>query len=445
LDRLARSISARLLANSRELGVAGCLLLLTLGVYVPVRHFDFVNVDDRPYVSRNDHVMAGLTWDGLRWALTSTQDANWFPLTRLSLMADRQLFGPREDLPPSMVNAGPYHWTNVILHAASALLLFGFLRWITGALWPSALVAFLFAMHPQHVESVAWVAERKDVLSMLFWMLALWSYAAYAKRPKAGTYLLTLLLYCLGFMAKPMVVTLPVVLLLLDVWPLRRFPGRSPRRLILEKAPFLAPALAMSAVTFAVQRAGGAVRTIQQLSLGLRLENAVISAAIYIGKTVWPTRLAFFYPFPAAEPLWQAIAAGVVLVSFTVLAVVSVRTRPYLAVGWFWYVITVLPVIGIVQVGEQTRADRYTYLPTIGLFIMLAWSGADWWQRRPKVRPFLAGLCGVACVACMVLTWRQISYWKNSETLFQHALEVTDRNCFRARAAGEELAGARDV
>jgi predicted negative regulator of RcsB-dependent stress response len=430
LDWLEKGLAAKLALYTREIGIAGCLILLVLGVYFPVRNCDFVNIDDQYYVPRNDHVMAGLTAESLRWAFTSTEDGNWFPLTRISYMIDRDLFGPRERQVMSLVDAEPYHWTNVILHAASSVLLFALLRWLTGAIWPSAFVAALFGIHPQHVESVAWVAERKDVLSALFWMLALWSYAAYGKRPRATPYLLTLLFYCCGFMSKPMVVTLPAVLLLMDIWPLQRFPGQKMARLIREKAPFFALAVAMAAVTFVVQRAGGSVRTLQQFPLGFRLENALVSAVVYVGAMFWPARLAVFYPMPDSEPAWQVIGAGLALAGITMLAVLAVRTRPYLTVGWFWFAIAILPVIGIVQVGFQMRADRYIYLPSIGLSIMLAWGGADLCRRWPAVRPVLAGLGAAACLACCVLTSQQISYWQTSRALWEHNLAVTDRNYF---------------
>lgn len=441
-----RDIRAKLRAGSQDLLIAGGLLLLVLGVYSPVRHFDFISFDDRYYVSHNQHVMSGLSAESMRWAFTSMENGYWFPLTRISLMADRQLFGPREDTAPRDVRAGPYHWTNVLLHAACTLLLFGFLKRITGASGPSAFVAFLFALHPQHVESVAWVSERKDVLSALFWMLALWSYARYVKCPKTGTYLLTLLLYCLGFMSKPMVVTLPVILLLLDVWPLRRFPippqgaGRQlARKLIWEKLPFFVLALVMSVTAYAAQLQRGAVRTFEEVPLGTRLGNAVISGAVYIGKTLWPTRLVNPYLLPAKQPAWQVIAAGLLLAGITILVLRFVRTRPYLAVGWFWYVITILPVIGIIQVGMQAMADRFTYIPTIGISLMLAWSGADAWRRWPKMRPVLAGLGGAACVACAALTWRQIPYWENSKTLCQHTIEVDDDNAVAHACLGYAL------
>jgi tetratricopeptide (TPR) repeat protein len=419
--------------------VAGCLLLLTLAVYAPVRHFDFVNFDDPVYVILNRHVTGGLTWNNLRWAFTATEGANWFPLTWISMMADVQLFGR---------GAGPQHVTNVLIHAASTLLLFWLLKSLTGAVFPSAVVAFLFTMHPQHVESVAWVSERKDVLSALFWMLALCSYSRYARQRKSGAYLLTLALYGLGFTAKPMVVTLPLILALLDVWPLRRVSVETPRGifsrqamriLIWEKLPFLAMAMAMSAVTFYVQNRGNAVRSLDAWPLGTRLANAVTSGAVYLAKTIWPSRLAVFYPMLAAPPAWQVVLSILVLVGITLLVLLTIRTRPYLAVGWFWYAIAILPVIGIVQVGEQARADRYTYLPGIGLSIMLAWTVAGAIERWPKARPAWLVICCAAGAVLVVLTARQVSYWKNSGTLFRHANEVTENNFIAHGSLGEVI------
>lgn len=403
---------------------------MVLGVYAPVRHYGFVDYDDYFYVSQNPHVLSGLNAGSLRWAFTSTEFANWFPLTWISLMADRQFFAAPEEMLPSDVRAGAIHRTNVMLHAAATLLLFALLKRTTGAAGPSMLAAFLFGLHPLRVESVAWVSERKDVLSGVFWMLALHSYVSYARRPRAWSYLVTLLLYCLGFLAKPMVVTLPLILVLLDVWPLRRMNGARGqiiRRLVWEKLPFYVLALAMSLITYAVQRKGGAVRTFDELPLAARLANAVVSAAVYIAKTVWPMRLAVLYPL-VNHPAWQVIVAGLVLAGITLLSLRTIRTRPYLVVGWFWYLIAILPVIGIVQVGLQARADRYTYLPTIGLILMLVWSGEDAWRRWPKARPVLAGLCGAACVASVALTARQIPYWADSVELFRHTIEVTGPN-----------------
>jgi len=414
-------------------------LLLILAVYAPVRHFDFIDLDDPTYVTRNRHVVSGITAENLRWAFTGTAGANWFPLTWISMMADVQLFG---------TGAGPQHVTNVSIHAASTLLLFWILKRLTGETFPSAAVAFLFAVHPQHVESVAWVTERKDVLSALFWMLALWSYARYASRRQAGPYLLTLLFYCLGLLSKPMVVTLPAILILLDIWPLGRITGetalgifsrRNARALVWEKLPFFALAMVMSAVTYFVQSQSGAVRSLKTWPLGLRLGNAVNSGAVYIAKTLWPSRLAVFYPMHAGPAAWQVIVSALVLAGVTVLALLTMRTRPYLAVGWFWYLISLLPVIGILQVGEQARADRYSYLPGIGLAIMLAWTVADAWRRWPKSRPAWIAVCCAAGVALVVLTVKQLSYWENSMTLFRHANQVTEDNYIAHGCLGEAL------
>jgi len=418
-------------AHRLDLALAFALFLLVLAVYAPVRRYGFVDYDDYFYVTHNPHVLSGLNAGSLRWAFTSTDFANWFPLTWISLMADRQFFASPEEIPPSDIRAGAIHRTNVILHAAATLLLFALLKRMTGAAGPSLLAAFLFGLHPLRVESVAWVSERKDVLSGVFWMLALHSYVSYARRPRPWNYLLTLLLYCLGFLAKPMVVTLPLILVLMDVWPLRRMAGprrQIIRRLIWEKLPFYLLAVAMCVATYAVQRSGGAVRTLDELPLAARLSNAVVSAAVYLAKTVWPTRLAVLYPLPASQPAWQIAAAALTLAGITLLALRTVRTRPYLTVGWFWYLITLLPVIGIVQVGLQSRADRYTYIPGIGLVLMLVFGGADAWRRWPRLRPVLAGLCGAACVASVALTVRQIPYWADSVALFRRAIEVTGPN-----------------
>jgi Flp pilus assembly protein TadD len=432
---LVRDLRALWRAHELDLGLGACLLLLALGIYAPVRHFDFINYDDPVYVTQNLHVTSGLNADNLRWAFTNADVANWFPLTWISLMANCQFWG---------LEAGPQHLTNVLLHAASTLLLFALLKRITGATGPSAMVAFLFALHPLHVESVAWVAERKDVLSALFWMLTLLSYARYVSRPKPGAYLLTLLLYCLGFLAKPMVVTLPAVLVLLDFWPLRRYPPSAERAQFIrgqirEKAPFFVLATLMSVTTVLVQRSGGAVRPVELFSISTRLGNAVVSGLVYIGKMLWPTRLVVFYPLSGGPALWQVTASGAVLIGITALVLRLVRTRPYLLVGWFWYLITLLPVIGIIQVGDQSRADRYMYIPMIGLSMMLAWGAADVWQEWPKARTVLVGLGAAAGLACLMLTARQVSYWENSKTLFVHAIQVTSDNAIAHGCLGDAL------
>jgi tetratricopeptide (TPR) repeat protein len=404
-----------------------CLLLLTatLAVYSQVRHFEFVNYDDPEYVGNNLHVRAGLTAGGLVWALTSFDAANWFPLTWLSHMADIQFFG---------MESGWHHLTNVWLHAIDALLLFAVLKRMTGARWPSAWVAFLFALHPLHVESVAWVAERKDVLSAFFWFLTLWCYARYVERPGAGRYLAVLPAFCLGLMAKPMIVTLPFALLLLDVWPLRRvrLPWRwnSPagKVLLLEKLPLLALAAGASVVTFLAQRHSGAVAPLVGISLALRLENGLVSYLAYIGDMFWPAGLAVLYPLPRALPVLGVAAAGLALAGISFAVARQFRARPYLAVGWCWYLGTLVPVIGLVQVGTQSHADRYTYVPTIGLAIMLAWGAAELVERRPRARNAVIGAAVVACSACLAVTWFQIQYWASSERLLGHALEVTSDN-----------------
>ena len=408
----------------REFSAAGLLVLLVLLVYAPVRHFALIDYDDPVYVTLNPHVTGGLRADNVRWAFTTREGANWFPLTWLSLMADVQLDGQ---------DAGAMHWTNVLLHAASTLLLFAFLVRTTRARMPSALAAFVFALHPQHVESVAWVAERKDVLSTLFWMLALLAYARYVSRRERGAYALTLVLYCGGFLAKPMVVTLPAVLVLLDFWPFERYGKETAwneivRREGREKAPFFILAALMSVTTVIVQHSGGAVRPLGLFPISTRLGNAVVSSALYILKTLWPSRLAVYYPLHQAPPAWQIAAATLALLSISALVWRGWPARRYPAVGWLWYLITILPVIGIIQVGDQARADRYTYLPMVGLSLMVIWGGADIWRQRPAVRPVLAAVCALAACASVALTVRQVSYWRDSTTLFGHANAAVENN-----------------
>jgi tetratricopeptide (TPR) repeat protein len=393
-----------------------CLLLLaaTLAVYSQVRNYEFVNYDDPEYVGENPHVRAGLTADSVAWALTSFDAANWFPLTWITHMADYQFFG---------MESGWHHLTNVWLHALNALLLFAVLKRMTRARWPSALVAFLFALHPLHVESVAWVAERKDVLSAFFWFLTLWCYARYVERPGVGRYLTVLLAFSLGLMAKPMIVTLPFVLLLLDVWPLRRSPLPW-----LEKLPLLALSAGASLVTFLAQRSSGAVAPLAGTPLALRMENALVSYLVYIGDMFWPASLAVLYPLPRALPVLGVAAAGLALAGISLVVARQWRARPYLAVGWCWYLGTLVPVIGLVQVGTQSHADRYTYVPMIGLTIMLAWGAAELVERWPRARKAVIAAAVVACSASLAVTWFQIQYWASTETLLGHTLEVTSDN-----------------
>jgi protein O-mannosyl-transferase len=354
------------------------LATATFLVYAQVWRFGFVNFDDPDYVNTSGR--------GVVWAFTSVDAANWFPVTRLSHILDVLLFGMR---------SGWHHLMNVVWHAAAAVLLFEFLHRATGARWRSAFVAFVFALHPLHMESVAWVSERKDVLSAFFWFLTLWAYTRYAQRPGRGWYAFTLTAFAVGLMAKPMMVTLPLVLLLLDLWPLGR-------RAYGEKAPFFALSAASAIATFVVQRSAGAVGQLAVFPLGLRVENALVTYIIYIARMFWPVRLAVFYPYPADLPAWQPMLAAAAILAISVGVWRGFRKHPYLAVGWAWYLVTLLPVIGLVQVGAQARADRYTYLPMTGLAIMLAWGTAEWprgnrdsnrrsrrwqwWRARPASR-----------------------------------------------------------
>jgi protein O-mannosyl-transferase len=429
--------------SNRRLDLCNIIIYLllaaaTLAVYSQVGSHDFVSYDDRQYVTENPQVRAGLTLPGLKWAFATDRDGNWFPLTWLSHMMDWQLYG---------ANSGRHHWTNVWIHTLSTLLLFGLLQRMTGARWRSAVVAALFALHPLHVESVAWVAERKDVLCALFWILTLWGYLLYVGRPRLSRYWMVLFPFCMGLMAKPMIITLPMVLLLLDFWPLRRVQqrhgpgagatGQKSRenlplvpigRALLEKVPLLALSALMSAATIMVQRSAGAVMSLEWLPPGTRLGNALISYVVYATKMIWPARLAVFYPHPIRVPAWQVLGAAAFVAGLTILVLRLARSRPFLAVGWFWYLGTLLPVIGLVQVGMQARADRYTYLPSIGIFIMLAWGLEDMLGHRSRAKPVLVALPAVACAACLGLTWLQIQVWKDSGSLFRHAIEVTGDN-----------------
>jgi protein O-mannosyl-transferase len=379
------------------------LSLAVFAVYSPVLHSDFVTYDDPDYVTANPHVQAGLTWDGVAWAFRTGFAGNWFPLTWLSHMLDCALFGQ---------DAGAHHATSLTIHLLSTLLCFAWLARITGARWRAALVAFLFALHPLHVESVAWIAERKDVLSGLFFMLTLWAYTG-------SRYWLSLALFCCGLMAKPMLVTVPLVLILLDLWPLRR--GWK----LVEKLPFLAASLAVSVVTYVVHREAGATASLSLIPPLVRFENALVSYIAYIFQMFWPVNLAVFYPYPLGSLVIPAILAAVALLAVTFF-VIRLRSRcPYLACGWLWYLVMLLPVVGIIQVGAQARADRYTYLPMVGLSIALVWGAADVLRRWPRVQQTATA---AVCVACIVLTFRQVAVWRDSVALYQHAIDVTADN-----------------
>jgi tetratricopeptide (TPR) repeat protein len=401
-----------------------------LFVYLPVRNFDFVNYDDPDYVTENLHVRSGLTANGVAWALTSRDAGNWHPLTWISHMLDCQFFG---------LNGGGHHLTSLALHLLNTLLLFWVLMRLTGALWRSASVALLFALHPLHVESVAWVAERKDVLSATFWFLTILAYIRFVEQRTLRRYLAVLLLFCLGLMAKSMLVTLAFVLLLLDVWPLKRWPEAGWRSLFLEKLPLIAVAAAASLITFVAQRHAGAVTGLDSIPIPVRLGNACISYLTYLIQTVWPAGLAAFYPLPLALPAVQAIASAASLVALSVLAWRSVSRRPYLFTGWFWYVGALVPVIGLVQVGSQSHADRYTYLPLVGIFVIAGWGLADIVEWRPRTRTLVVTLAVAATTAWISTTSRQLSYWRSTAPLFEHALDVTSGNFIALDGLGNLL------
>jgi tetratricopeptide (TPR) repeat protein len=410
--------------RARDWSICFLLLAATFLIYARVAAFDFVNFDDDTYVRDNPHVRAGLTPSTVAWAFISRDEANWFPLTRLSHLLDVQLFGLRP---------GAHHLVNVLWHALAALLLFAFLRSATGRRWPSLFVSLPFALHPLHVESVAWISERKDVLSAFFWFLALWSYVRYARaadagRPGAAAYIGALGAFAAGLMAKPMIVTLPCVLLLLDAWPLGRLGKRPPTLLISEKLPFFVLSAISAAVTWLVQRSGGAMESLDRVPLGLRVENALWSYVVYLRQALWPSGLAVFYPHPARLPLWQPAVGALLLAGVSLWASRTFRSRPYLATGWFWYVGTLVPVIGLVQVGSQARADRYMYVPMVGLGIMAAWGATDMLRRRPKAAPLVGASAALLCATWALLSWQRLGYWRNSVALFERALAVTRQN-----------------
>ncbi|HOX58735.1 MAG TPA: tetratricopeptide repeat protein [Candidatus Paceibacterota bacterium] len=455
-----------------------CLALAAaaFAVYWPVTRADFITFDDMDYVIENQPVLQGLTWPGVVWALQTGHAGNWHPLTWLSHMLDVQFFG---------LTPGLHHLVNLLFHAANTILVFLLFDRMTRALWQSAFVAALFALHPLHVESVAWVSERKDVLSTFFGLLALGAYVRYVQRSKAQSpksggqgsrfnvqrsgfkvptphspssaltppasglqppgwpcYLLSLLLFALSLMSKPMLVTLPFLLLLLDYWPLNRLrPSTLNARLATlgEKLPFLLLSVVSSVITILVQRAAHALLTVDALPLGARIGNALVSYLRYLAKMVWPSHLALPYPYPESWPMVAVLAAGLVLVGVSVVTLWRVRRQPALTVGWFWFVGTLVPVIGLVQVGSQALADRYTYVPSIGLFVLLAWLVPDWLKSRRHGRTALATVGSAAVLACAGLARVQAGCWSNSVTLFEHTLRVTADNAVAHAGLGMAL------
>jgi cytochrome c-type biogenesis protein CcmH/NrfG len=450
-----RHISPRLLIAALSLALIGLVLI----VYWPASEFDFVRIDDPDYVWSNTLVRQGLTWSGVQWAFTTGHTGNWHPLTWLSHMLDCQVFGPS--------SAGSHHLVSVGIHSGNSVLLMVLLWMMTGAVWRSALVAAMFAVHPLHVESVAWVAERKDVLSTLFGFLAIIAYIRWAGNNPSAThaarsiqrwsaYAAMLACFGLSLLAKPMLVTLPCVLLLLDFWPLQRISGSQLRdlgqgtdrastfgrgshgstraadshsfaRLFIEKVPLFAMSAASSVMTYVVQSRVGAVASAERLPLESRIGNAVVSYARYIGKSIWPDDLVMQYPHPMTWPIGSVLGASVILVGISVLAVVCRRRNPWIIVGWLWFIGTLVPVIGLVQVGTQAMADRYTYFPQIGLLIMVVWS-LNLLARVPIAR-WLIVVGSVATVAVLSVAARaQVMVWKDTQTLCEHAVAISPDN-----------------
>jgi protein O-mannosyl-transferase len=418
--------------RARKSVLAIVIVIATLAAYAAITRAGFISLDDPGYFAENDLVRRGLTTEGFWWALRAGEMSNWHPLTWLSYMLDAQVLG---------VSAVPIHVENVVLHVVNALLLFALMDRLTGRMWQSALVAALFALHPAHVESVAWISERKDVLSTLFWLLATMSYVKYATRPTLARYAVTALLLALGLLTKPMLVTVPFTFLLLDVWPLRRVaigvggklvspsPGGPRLALVLiEKAPLLVLTAAASVATVWAQRQAGAVASIENLPFAGRFTNAVVSYARYVGILIWPTRLCAIYPHPGTWPASTIAVAAVVVVLVSAAAARWARPAPHLAFGWLFFLGTLVPVIGIVQVGQQAMADRYTYVPFIGLFVAIVWGAADLAKRVTAPKALVATLALVWLAALGGMTAHQVQYWTDSLTLFEHALRVTDRN-----------------
>ncbi len=432
-----RDLASGLFSSPAKRTFVLCLMLMaaTLVLYSPVTHSTFVNFDDDAYIIHNAHVRAGLTWTTVKWSFTQFEEGNWHPLTWLSHALDIELFG---------LNPAGHHLINIFLHLINVAILFCLLQSATGFTWRSLMVAALFAVHPVNVESVAWVAERKNVLSMFFFLLALLAYGWYARQPQLRRYALMLFLFLLALMSKPQVITFPFLLLLWDYWPLRRMAINSATgvsdqppairqcsvlRLVREKVPLFILSAASAVVTMMAQRSGHALRTAADYSLLNRIETAVTSYVRYLGMAVWPSGLAAFYPHSVSLfPAWQVVAALLLLILASAFALWQWRERPYLLVGWFWFLGSMLPMIGLVQVGGQALADRYAYIPFIGLFVMIVWTVAEWAKRRQIPAARLAIASTVVLIALAVVTHRQIAFWQDTPTMWRRALDVTQDN-----------------
>jgi tetratricopeptide (TPR) repeat protein len=407
-----------------DLAVALGLILTVFAIYLQAAQFGFIRMDDDLYVARNPAVQAGLTPASIKWAFTAVVASNWMPVTILSHMLDVELFG---------VNSGMHHLVNVLFHVLASVVLFGVLLRATRARGASAFAAFIFALHPLHVESVAWISERKDVLSTLFFFLALYGYVRYTERPSVGRYLSVAGLFFLGLLAKPMLVTFPFVLLLFDSWPLARLKWP---RVLWEKVPLFALSAAVSVVAYRVQWSAGSV---EASPLDGRIAKAFLSYITYIRQTLWPVHLSAFYPYPRIILASRVVLAILILLGVSAVALRRWRQYPYLATGWFWYLGTLVPVIGLVKIGQQSHADRYMYIPMVGLSIMVAWGARDIAAKWPRTRGLIAGAGVLCCCACLVLSAEQASYWLNGETLYGHAIQVTDDNWLAHANLGLDL------
>jgi tetratricopeptide (TPR) repeat protein len=437
-QRAAGSVLEPVTVSRSGIWIAIGLAMLVIIAYSPVSKYGFLRFDDQKYVTENPHILNGLDGPTIAWALTSGYAANWHPLTWVSHAIDVQLYG---------LNAGPHHITNLVLHAANTILLFILLMRMTGAMWPSALVAGLFGLHPIHVESVAWVAERKDVLSTLFWMLTVLAYTTYIRKPQRRQYVLMLALFALALMSKPMVVTLPFALLLLDIWPLSRLALDASWKtkvstLVVEKLPLFALSAASSVITVIVQQQGGTIAAETKLPLVTRVANAITSYAAYLGKAVWPAHLAAYYPYTLSPPALRVVGSLVLLLFFSAVAIALARHYPYVLFGWLWFLGTLVPAIGLMQAGTQSMADRYTYIPLVGIFVILAWGLLDLLRERQT-----AMITAVAAllVVCTVLTRIQVGYWESSMSLWKHALNVTRDNYAAHTFIGNALSAQGDT
>jgi hypothetical protein len=415
-----------ILIKHRNFWIYLVLTLATGAVFWQVCTCDFINYDDNEYITENNAVRAGLSCHNVRWAFTSTISNHWHPLTWLSHMLDCQLFG---------LNPAAHHLMNLLLHIANTLLLFLVLRLAANAVWPSAFVAALFALHPLHVESVAWAAERKDVLSTFFWLLTMWAYVSYARKPNTVKYLSAIIFFALGLMAKPMIITLPLILFLMDFWPLERIAfvqsnagQKKPLNIFVEKIPFFILSAASSVITIVIMKRSGHIADIVALAPKYRIANAIVSYGRYILKMFWPSGLSPFYPHPGTTlALWKTVAAGMILLVLSITVFCFARRR-YLIAGWLWYLITLLPVIGLLQVGSQAMADRYTYIPLIGLFIMISFGAAELFSKLRYGSLISTASAVVVIFALTICTYRQVGFWQNSITLFEHAVQVTENN-----------------